>query len=110
MFGSKRVQKEGCNYVHDDEIWKAHIRHEILTNNRWPELWGFMIKPSSVESSQLKLPPIMARPKHHYPLTTTRLIGWRAEKNLECYGRHAQGRTRIEDTLKQPLLSLIQRL
>jgi len=33
--------KNVCNYVHDAEIWKDHIRTEHQAGKKWPNKWGF---------------------------------------------------------------------
>lgn len=30
-----------CNYVHQDEIWKDHVRTEHTAGKKWPNKWGF---------------------------------------------------------------------
>merc|ERR1711881_645061 len=33
--------KNVCNYVHQDEIWKDHVRTEHTAGKKWPNRWGF---------------------------------------------------------------------
>ncbi|XP_071946630.1 ciliary microtubule inner protein 1-like [Antedon mediterranea] len=30
------------NFVHNDEIWKDHVRHELHAWRKWPDKWGFL--------------------------------------------------------------------
>ncbi|XP_022102130.1 uncharacterized protein LOC110985426 [Acanthaster planci] len=32
------------NFVHNDEIWKDHVRHELQSLRKWPEQWGLMTR------------------------------------------------------------------
>lgn len=36
-----RRQRNVCNYVHDAEIWKDHVRTEHSASKSWPNRWGF---------------------------------------------------------------------
>ena len=33
--------KNVCNYVHQDEIWKDHVRTEHTAGKKWPNRWGY---------------------------------------------------------------------
>merc|ERR1712224_1016894 len=33
--------KNVCNYVHQDEIWKDHVRTERTAGKKWPNKWGY---------------------------------------------------------------------
>ncbi|XP_064600760.1 ciliary microtubule inner protein 1-like [Liolophura sinensis] len=97
--------KTNLNVVHNEEIWKEHVRHETNSQLRiWPGRWGFLIheydkldrilameSPLSRASSTdkpdslgFKLPPIpkvkALDPTDRYPLTTTQMIGWKSAK------------------------------
>ena len=50
---------------------------------------------------------ISSRPED---LANSKMAGWRCKSNLECYGRHARGKIRIEKLLKQPQLSILHRI
>ncbi|KAK3595503.1 hypothetical protein CHS0354_021602 [Potamilus streckersoni] len=103
----KRLSKK-MNFVQNDEIWKDHIRHEILSERlRWPNSWGYLVReyqklncdlegkpypPSRPTFSQhgksrpamVKLPAIQPNtqsPRRRlstYPKTTNREIGWKS--------------------------------
>ncbi|XP_071850393.1 ciliary microtubule inner protein 1-like [Apostichopus japonicus] len=32
------------NFVHNDEIWKDHVRHELQSLRRWPDEWSFLTR------------------------------------------------------------------
>ncbi|XP_072163283.1 uncharacterized protein [Diadema setosum] len=36
--------KKNPNYVHVDEIWKDHVRHEYQAWSNWPDKWGFITR------------------------------------------------------------------
>ncbi|XP_061166236.1 ciliary microtubule inner protein 1-like [Saccostrea echinata] len=108
--------KNHTNFVHNDQIWKDHIGHEITSQRKkWPERWGYLVqeykilnrqlmgqdvrpkssKGSGSSTTGLKLPPI--HPSQHpkgFPVTTSQQIGWksaRKECQLEIYGRYGPG-------------------
>eukprot|EP00058_Branchiostoma_floridae_P025062 XP_002610552.1 hypothetical protein BRAFLDRAFT_65717 [Branchiostoma floridae] len=108
---------KNVNFVHNDEIWKDHVRHELSALLRWPDKWGFLKTeynkvydrmagvpvtrtptPLPEISNYTKLPPIPAvkktgSPKRKKsPRTTAGLIGWKSARpdcQLEIYGRYA---------------------
>ncbi|CAH1791670.1 unnamed protein product [Owenia fusiformis] len=109
------------HFVHNDEIWKDHIRRELQSQTRkWPEKWGFLTKeyrqmnrilevgtesrdvtpspsPPPPRSNGIRLPPIPNVPKQRrasYPQTTAQEIGLRLVNGqgcLEKYGFNARG-------------------
>ncbi|KAK2861629.1 hypothetical protein Q5P01_001162 [Channa striata] len=116
MEDSKRTS-EPINFVHQDEIWKAHVKAEKHLAEDWPNKWGFLTevyKEYERESVKLKntvtvnlpqLPgPRPATPPQKYihvgpsppvPQTTQALIGWRSghmRLHLDNYGTVHHGR------------------
>ncbi|XP_061584354.1 ciliary microtubule inner protein 1-like isoform X1 [Cololabis saira] len=112
MDSSNRV-----NFVHRDEIWKAHVQLEKNSAKVWPNKWGFLTEAYGeyhTESLKLKeemkvgLPPHLAvqpvTPPQKYihvgpsppvPPTTQALIGWRSGHShlqFEKYGLVHHGR------------------
>ncbi|KAL3978518.1 T-cell leukemia homeobox protein 1 [Sarotherodon galilaeus] len=108
---------EPINYVHQDEIWKAHVKAEKHSAEVWPNKWGFLseaYKEYEVESVKLKkavkvelpqhlttrplTPPekyIHVSPSPPVPQTTQGMIGWRSGHShlqLEKYGTVHHGR------------------
>jgi hypothetical protein len=104
-----RPTAAGCNVVHNDEIWKDHVRHEYTAMKKWPETWGFLKDeykqlnqtidtersrwiPSSPDHSptasegeedSLHLPPLQPPKQDHsnpFPRTTSKEIGWRSSR------------------------------
>ncbi|CAH1262343.1 ciliary microtubule inner protein 1-like [Branchiostoma lanceolatum] len=74
------------NFVHSDEIWKDHVRHELRALLHWPDKWGFLKTEynkvydrmagihvtktptlSPVMANYTKLPPISAATKPGSP-------------------------------------------
>ncbi|XP_019849847.1 PREDICTED: uncharacterized protein C20orf85 homolog [Amphimedon queenslandica] len=124
MFGRRRSPRN-CNFVHDDEIWKAHVDRERETTKKWPEIWGFML-PEKIKirnkgrrgehnqyitvqpSNEVDMKFIQGLERgadkknvklppiaKPHPKTTSGLIGWR-NTSLERYGRHARGIAKCE--------------
>eukprot|EP00118_Oscarella_pearsei_P028550 m.2459 g.2459 ORF g.2459 m.2459 type:complete len:137 (+) comp8665_c0_seq1:2302-2712(+) len=104
MSGSRTVKN--CNFVHNDEIWKDHVHHELFCGGIWPEKWGFLsneyIKLSDKISglretnrsgdatkslsSGVKLPLILPssrstglkKKSRPFPVKTSAEIGWKS--------------------------------
>ncbi|XP_060081622.1 uncharacterized protein C20orf85 homolog [Ylistrum balloti] len=116
------------NFVHNDQIWKDHVRHETMSQRfRWPAKWGYLVHEYESLSCQLrgqptpvcrprtpyspyrnnKLPPIN-KPKGRqldFPVTTTQQIGWKVTKpedQLEIYGPDSRGQCGILRLLRWP--------
>ncbi|XP_014834742.1 PREDICTED: uncharacterized protein C20orf85 homolog [Poecilia mexicana] len=108
---------EPINFVHQDEIWKAHIKIEKDSGESWSKNWGFLseaYKEYEMKSVKLKTglktelhPELTIRPltppqKHiqvgsssAVPLTSQRFIGWHSGSScphLEKYGAMHHGR------------------
>ncbi|KAM9859258.1 LOW QUALITY PROTEIN: ciliary microtubule inner protein 1-like [Aulostomus maculatus] len=116
MADSQRTS-EPVNFVHQDEIWKAHVNAEKDSANVWPNKWGFLTEAyKEFERETFKLrsavraeprlhmatqpppPPdkhIQVGPSPPVPPTTQALIGWRSAHShlqLEKYGLVHHGR------------------
>ncbi|XP_039972373.1 uncharacterized protein C20orf85 homolog [Xiphias gladius] len=127
MADSKRTS-ESINFVHQDEIWKAHVKVEKDAAEAWPNKWGFLTevyKEYERESAKMKsvvsmeLPPHLApqpaTPPEKYihvgpsppvPQTTQALIGWRSGRShlqLEKHGTVHHGRRSFLRELGWPL-------
>ncbi|XP_045187878.1 uncharacterized protein C20orf85-like [Mercenaria mercenaria] len=114
--------------VHNDEIWKIHVRHEnVSARHRWPETWGYLIyeykklncmlagapvspRPRSSKMAApecLKLPTIPQK-KVGFPTTTSQEIGWKSSKNghnaqmVTNFGEQRRGKCTIQRRLKWP--------
>uniref|UniRef100_UPI0037E7C844 ciliary microtubule inner protein 1-like n=1 Tax=Semicossyphus pulcher TaxID=241346 RepID=UPI0037E7C844 len=123
---------EPVNFVHQDEIWKAHVKVEKDSANVWPNKWGFLTeayKEYERESVKLKeavkveLPhhlssqPLTSPEKHNQvglsppvPKTTQALIGWRSAHShlqLEKHGMVHHGRRSFLKELGWPLNACI---
>ncbi|MED6241070.1 hypothetical protein ATANTOWER_023215 [Ataeniobius toweri] len=105
------------NFVHQDEIWKAHIKIEKDSGESWPNNWGFLTvayKEYEMKSVKLKealktmLPPdqtirpltppqknIHVGSSPAVPVTTQAFIGWRSGSShlqMEKYSTVHHGR------------------
>ncbi|XP_032404834.1 uncharacterized protein C20orf85 homolog isoform X2 [Xiphophorus hellerii] len=108
---------EPVNFVHQDEIWKAHIKIEKDSEESWSKNWGFLseaYKEYEMKNVKLKTglktelhPHLTVRPltppqkpvqvgsSSAVPLTSQRFIGWRSGSScfqLEKYGVVHHGR------------------
>ncbi|XP_074521954.1 LOW QUALITY PROTEIN: ciliary microtubule inner protein 1-like [Halichoeres trimaculatus] len=119
---------EPVNFVHRDEIWKAHVKAEKSSAKVWPNKWGILTevyKKYQKESMKLKeettveLPPHLAsRPltppekqkqvgsSPPVPQTSQGFIGWRSAQphlQLEKSGVVHHGRRSFLKDLGWPL-------
>ncbi|CAJ1050860.1 uncharacterized protein C20orf85 homolog [Xyrichtys novacula] len=131
MADSQRTS-EPLNFVHQDEIWKAHIKAEKDSAKVWPSKWGFLTevyKEHERESVKLKEKSRVEPPRHHasrpltppekqeqvgpsppVPQTTQGFIGWRSAHphlQLEKYGMVHHGRRSFLKELDWPLNACI---
>ncbi|XP_073323773.1 ciliary microtubule inner protein 1-like [Pagrus major] len=127
MADSQRTS-EPTNFVHQDEIWKAHVKVEKDLAKVWPNKWGFLTetyKEYERESLKLKEEARMKLPHHlaarpptppeknihvsrspSVPQTTQAFIGWRSAHShlqLEKYGTVHHGRRSFLKELGWPL-------
>ncbi|XP_056294046.1 uncharacterized protein C20orf85 homolog [Pseudoliparis swirei] len=59
---------EPVNFVHQDEIWKAHLKVEKESAKVWPNKWGFLTEVyMECERESVKLKEVRAKPPHHQP-------------------------------------------
>ncbi|XP_064641014.1 ciliary microtubule inner protein 1-like [Lineus longissimus] len=120
-----------CNYVANDEIWKAHVHHEEHASKRWGTIWSFLTqskedlmkddmpnrKPKRDKDlrlpTPLRLPPITPTREYihvgpcpkPFPNTTAKHIGWRSSVEglkLEKYGRYCRAKGNLIGQLKWP--------
>nr|XP_057911118.1 uncharacterized protein C20orf85-like isoform X3 [Doryrhamphus excisus] len=95
---------EPVNFVHQDEIWKAHVNTEKDLAEVWPNKWGFLsevYKEYERESNNLKkaasaeppkrplTPPEKVGPSPPVPRTSQAVIGWRSAHSHLCLERSA---------------------
>ncbi|XP_042263015.1 uncharacterized protein C20orf85 homolog [Thunnus albacares] len=128
MADSQRTS-EPINFVHQDEIWKAHVKVVKDSADVWPSKWGFLTeayKEYERESTKLmeavrrvelphhlaarpSTPPekyIHVGPSPPVPQTSQALIGWRSGHShlqLEKYGTVHYGRRSFLKELGWPL-------
>ncbi|XP_037535683.1 uncharacterized protein C20orf85 homolog [Nematolebias whitei] len=127
MAGSKETSKR-TNFVHQDEIWKAHVTFEKDSGKAWPNKWGFLTeiyKEYDTKNQELKeglkqtLPPqptvppfippqkyTVVGPSPPVPHTSQAFIGWRSGHShlqLEKYSIVHHGRRSFLKELGWPL-------
>ncbi|CAL9704005.1 unnamed protein product [Knipowitschia caucasica] len=100
-----------ANYVHQDEIWKAHVKLEKDSADVWPRKWGFLTevykdyqRESLKEAHSGKQQPEKETSPHNnkvaslpFPRTSQAVIGWRSAHshlqldkfNVMHYGRRS---------------------
>ncbi|XP_034388255.1 uncharacterized protein C20orf85 homolog [Cyclopterus lumpus] len=118
---------EPVNFVHRDEIWKAHLKVEKEAAKVWPNKWGFLTEvymECERESVKLKEAVRAKHPHHHLaarpptpeknihlgppppiPQTSQALIGWRtgySHLQLEKYAPVHHGRRSFMEELGWP--------
>ncbi|ELT93176.1 hypothetical protein CAPTEDRAFT_156825 [Capitella teleta] len=124
----QQAQKINCNFVAQDEIWKSHIKQEVVAAKKWPQNWGFLttryedlVKDDMPPREPRSLPPApvlaAASPTpigHHIrvdpspkpiPETSNKMIGWRSSVDslrLERYGRYAKPKGSILKSFDWP--------
>ncbi|XP_068451155.1 ciliary microtubule inner protein 1-like [Clinocottus analis] len=117
---------EPVNFVHRDEIWKAHLKVEKDSAKAWPEKWGFL-KEAYIECEResMKLKEAY-RAKHHqldarpptppeehihlgppppFPRTSQGVVGWRlghSHLELEKYAPVHRGKCSFMEALGWP--------
>ncbi|XP_068560611.1 ciliary microtubule inner protein 1-like [Cebidichthys violaceus] len=120
---------EPVNFVHQDEIWKAHLKLEKDSAKVWSNKWGCLTeayKEYERESVKLKEKLRVKHPHHHLevqpptppekhvqvgpsppvPRTAQALIGWRlghSHLQLEKYATVHHGRRSFMKELDWPL-------
>ncbi|KAL6112365.1 cimip1 [Pungitius sinensis] len=128
MADSQRAAKP-VNFVHQDEIWRAHLKAEKDSAKVWPNKWGFLTeayKEYKRESVKLKEAIRETHPHHHLatrpptppgeninvgpsppvPQTSQALIGWRSGQShlqLEKYATVRYGRRSFLKEVDWPL-------
>ncbi|XP_029990861.1 uncharacterized protein C20orf85 homolog [Sphaeramia orbicularis] len=101
------------NFVHQDEIWKAHIKLEKDSADVWPEKWGHLTEAYKEYNASVKKNAIRVEPPKQLvgrsppvPQTTQALVGWRSAHShlqLEKYGTVHHGRRSFLKDLGWPL-------
>ncbi|KAK7915668.1 hypothetical protein WMY93_011429 [Mugilogobius chulae] len=109
------------NYVHQDEIWKAHVKLEKDSADVWPRKWGFLTEEyrqyqedslKQAESGEKNQPeketsvPNRKAGSLSFPPTSQAVIGWRSAHShlqLEKFGAVHHGRRSFLKDLGWPL-------
>ncbi|XP_033822323.1 uncharacterized protein C20orf85 homolog [Periophthalmus magnuspinnatus] len=110
------------NYVHQDEIWKAHVKLEKDSADVWPRKWGFLTEEyREYQKESLKHADIRGHQQEKessvpdqnsnatslpFPRTSQAVIGWRSAHShlqLEKFGAVHHGRRSFLKDLGWPL-------
>ncbi|KAL5463507.1 hypothetical protein EMCRGX_G032407 [Ephydatia muelleri] len=102
VFGARLTWK-GCNIVHNDEIWKDHVRRELMMQRKWPHVWGFL-----ASQNEYKIQTTVAavqRYSHHHG-TTAGMVGVRWSvanaQRIKAWTDRTHYRSSTEKTFKWP--------
>ena len=76
---SSKSTSYNCNFVHQDTIWKDHVKLELKSQKQWVEDWGFLkaqkeeeeIRDTSIEDTNID---------RKYPQTTTAKMGYKMQE------------------------------
>ncbi|KAI6646472.1 hypothetical protein LOD99_12593 [Oopsacas minuta] len=83
MLGSRQLVSKGCNFVHNNEIWKDHVKKELALQKKWPDTWGFL---SQGKEENNKKETVLEKSdgesenkesQTNYPQTDTQKIGYK---------------------------------
>ncbi|XP_072322125.1 ciliary microtubule inner protein 1-like [Eucyclogobius newberryi] len=114
-------QKGPVNYVHQDEIWKAHVKLEKDSADVWPRKWGVLTEAyREYQKESLKQAESVKKnqPENErsiqnsnagslpFPRTSQAVIGWRlahSHLQLEKFGAVHHGRRSFLKELGWPL-------
>ena len=105
---SSKSTSYNCNFVHQDKIWKDHVKLELESQKKWPENWGFLEVKKTEEQRQEKESKIEKEEGKKYPKTTAGQIGYKTTELPSYqwekrYGKSAKGKGGIDKLLGWPL-------
>lgn len=109
MLGSRQLVCKVCNFVHNDEIWKDHVKRELDMQKKWPDTWGFLSQGKEKKDKSMieKKEPEELVLQTNYPQTDAQKIGYMVT-NLptyqaeNMYGKFAKGKYGIDKVLDWP--------
>ena len=111
MLGSRQLVSKGCNFVHNDEIWKDHVKRELDLQKKWPDTWGFLAQGTEEDLTKEDLlarsETESADAKGNYPQTDAQKIGYKVTElptyqAENKYGKFAKGKYGIDKVLDWP--------
>ena len=109
-----------CNFVHNDEIWKDHVKRELDLQKKWPETWGFLAQGTEEKNAKEKVlekkeatdqdqdnKDSVQDSKFEYPKTDAQKIGYKVTElptyqTEKKYGKFAKGKYGIDKVLDWP--------
>ena len=102
---SSKSTSYNCNFVHQDKIWKDHVKLELESQKRWPENLSFL-KVKNTEQIQEKESTIEKK-EVRYPQTAAGQIGYKTKELPsyeweQRYGKSAKGKGGIDKLLGWP--------
>lgn len=74
------MPKGNVNIVHDEQIWRDHIRTETNTLKTWESKWGFtkdMYKEMYSQEEETTEATKASKATNTFPATTQKEYGWR---------------------------------
>ncbi|KAI0217890.1 hypothetical protein LSAT2_030351 [Lamellibrachia satsuma] len=118
----------GHNYVGEDQIWKDHVKQEIVAARKYPHNWAFMatryedlvkdecpktVRVPIVLPKNMQVQPVTPLEKYvtvypstkPVPKTTAAMVGWRSTDSklkLERYGGYAKPKGGLIKQLNWP--------
>ena len=104
---SSKSTSYNCNFVHQDKIWKNHVRLELESQKKWPEEWGFLAVEKQEQQTQEKATNVEKEEGKRYPKTTAGQIGYKMTELPSYkwelrYGKLAKGKGGIDKLLGWP--------
>ena len=72
---SSKSTSYNCNFVHQDKIWRDHVKLELKSQKQWSEDWGFLKAQKEEENKDTSREDTSIERK--YPQTTTAKMGYK---------------------------------
>lgn len=75
---SSKSTSYNFNFVHQDKIWKDHVKLEIKSQKQWSEDWGFLRAQKEDENREVSRDG--SNTERKYPQTTTGKMGYKMQE------------------------------
>merc|ERR1711935_752050 len=106
IYQSKKVSKGNVNIVHDEQIWRDHIRTETSTLKVWESKWGFTedMYKEMYNQEEPAVTTEASKGKNKFPETTQKTYGWKKPNPLyAALSASDKPKTSIHQRLKWPV-------